>query len=651
MNHQDSSQPPRRSRLHPLDPVAIAVLALVVGIALVALALAGTGPTSARGAGSDAAAMPAAAKAKSALKRFGSCAQLGGYARRHAEALPILRSDGIAADGAAGVTGDTAAPSAEAGSAPSAGSPTNVQEQGVDEPDLVKVSGTTIFAITDNRLDAVDGGPAGPAVLGSIDLPGGAGEDAYAWGQQLLIVGNRALTISNTDLGREPWTRTIISEIDISDPAAMSVVRTLGFDGSYVSARQTGGTVRVVSSSSPSYRFAEELPPTTDLPSASPRPHRGRAWLPQARLRDRTTGELTREPLVACDQIRQPRRFSGLEMLSVLTIDLEQGLAPVDTDAVMTTGQVVYGSPQALYVATERWHDPTEPQAFGSQVTTAIHKFQITDSMHTDYVATGRVPGFMLSQWSMSESEGLLRVASTTSPPWDSSGRAEKSESFVSVLGESGDRLVEVGQVGGLGSDERIYAVRFIGEVGYVVTFRQVDPLYTIDLSDPAAPRVLGELKIPGYSAYLHPTGPGRLLGIGQDADADGRTLGVQASLFDVADLTSPTRLASAGFGRGSSSEVEYDHHAFLYSESERLVVIPLEVWRPDEEFAGAVAFRIDPAGGFEAPVRLSHGESWRSAIRRSLVLGDRLFTVSSRGVMAHDLATLEGRGWAEFVR
>ena len=649
MNRPNDVPPPRTSRLR-VDPVAIAVLALCVGIALVAVALAGAGPSSARGSG-DGDAKPPPAKAKSPLKRFGSCAQLGGYARRHAEAVSILRSDGIAAD-AAGVTGDMAAPSAEAGSAPSADSPTNVQEQGVDEPDLVKVSGTTIFAITDNRLEAVDGGPAGPAVLGAVDLPGGAGEDAYAWGQQLLIVGNRALTISNTDLGREPWTRTIISEIDISDPAAMRVVRTLSFDGSYVSARQTGGTVRVVSSTSPSYPFAGEPVPMADLPSASPRPHGARRWLPQARLRDRASGELTREPLVACDQIRKPRRFSGLEMLSVLTIDLEQGLAPVDADSVMTTGQVVYGSPQALYVATERWHDPVEPQALGSQVTTAIHKFQITDSQETDYVASGRVPGFMLSQWSMSESEGLLRVASTTSPPWDESGRAQKSESFVSVLGQSGDRLVEVGRVGGLGSDERIYAVRFIGEVGYVVTFRQVDPLYTIDLSDPAAPRVLGELKIPGYSAYLHPTGPGRLLGIGQDADADGRTLGVQASLFDVADLTAPTRLASAGFGRGSSSEVEYDHHAFLYSEAERLVVIPLEIWSdPDEEFFGAVAFRIDPAGEFEPAVRLSHGDSWRSAIRRSLVLGDRLFTVSARGVMAHDLATLEGRGWAEFVR
>ncbi len=346
--------PPRARRLR-LDPAVIAVLVLVVGIALVAVALAGAGATSAQGSGPTA-AKPPAATAKSPLKRFGSCAQLGGYARRHAEALEIHRFGDFGGD-TAGVTGEMAAPTAEAGSsagsAPSADSPTNVQEQGVDEPDLVKVSGTTIFAITDdNRLEAVDGGPAGPAVLGGIDLPGGAGEDAYAWGQQLLIVGDRALAISNADLGRAPWTRTIISEIEISDPAAMSVVRTLSFDGSYVSARQSDGTVRVVSSSSPGYPFAGEPVPMADLPSASPRPRGARRWLPQAQLRDRATGELTREPLVACDQIRKPRRFSGLEMLSVLTIDLEQGLAPVDADSVMTTGQVVYGSPQALYVAT-----------------------------------------------------------------------------------------------------------------------------------------------------------------------------------------------------------------------------------------------------------------------------------------------------------
>jgi uncharacterized secreted protein with C-terminal beta-propeller domain len=635
--------PPSASRRYPA-PALVAALTLIAGIALAAVAIAGS-PASAP-AGTAAAGSAAFERPRGpGLRRIGSCAKVRAYARRHREALAPLMPPGAATDvGVAGTGAESAAPSG--GPAPPTN--TNVQEQGVDEPDLVKSDGSTIFAISENRLEAVDVSTGNPLAIGSLELPAGPGENPSAWGSQLLLIGERMLVISNADLGRAPWTRTIVSEIDVSDPAAMSALRTLTFDGSYVSARLTGSTARIVTSVTPSYPFAPEPGP---IGIATPRAGSGgHDWLPQARLRDRTTGEVTRRPLVGCRQIRKPRSFSGLGMLSVLTIDLERGLEPVDADSVMTAGEIVYASPQALYVATERWSEPGEPLSEGSQVNTAIHKFAIADPGATEYEASGRVPGYMLSQWSMSEHEGLLRVASTSSPPWDAGGETAESESFVSVLGQSDERLTEVGRVGGLGRGERIYAVRFIGEVGYVVTFRQVDPLYTLDLSEPAQPRVLGELKIPGYSAYLHPVGPGRLLGIGQDADADGRTLGVQASLFDVADLTAPAKLAGLGFGRGSSSEVEYDHHAFLYDEPQRLAVLPLEIWRESgEEFAGAVGFRVDPGGAIEEPVRLSHGESWRAAIHRSLVVGDRLFTVSARGVMAHELAGLGETGWAAF--
>ena len=162
------------------------------------------------------------------------------------------------------------------------------------------------------------------------------------------------------------------------------------------------------------------------------------------------------------------------------------------------------------------------------------------------------MPGVLLSQWSLSEWEGALRVASTEQPVWWGGPRTE-SETTVTTLGQRGDALVRLGRVGGLGKGERVYAVRFIGDVGYVVTFRQVDPLYTLDLSAPSQPVVRGELKIRGYSAYLHPVGDDLLLGIGQDADDDGRVVGAQASLFDVSDLRTrrgSTRSPSARAGR-----------------------------------------------------------------------------------------------------
>src|SRR5207253_10361519 len=128
-------------------------------------------------------------------------------------------------------------------------------------------------------------------------------------------------------------------------------------------------------------------------------------------------------------------------------------------------------------------------------------------------------------------------------------------QSFVTVLAQRGDALASVGRVGNLGAGERIYAVRFIGDVGYVVTFKQVDPLYTVGLSDPEHPRVLGSLELLGYSAYLHPVGDGLLLGVGQAANEQGRTQGTQVSLFDVSDPAKPSRLSNKLVGNGSSSD------------------------------------------------------------------------------------------------
>ena len=182
------------------------------------------------------------------------------------------------------------------------------------------------------------------------------------------------------------------------------------------------------------------------------------------------------------------------------------------------------------------------------------------------------MPGYLLNQWSLSEHEGTLRAATTSMPPWNSGAR---SESAVRTLQERDGRLVQVGAVGGLGKGERIYAVRYIGDTGFVVTFRQVDPLYTLDLSDPAKPRVVGELKVPGYSAYLHPVGDGLLLGVGQDATEEGRRTGVQLSLFDVSDLAKPVRLDQYAVGATRRTPVEEDHQAFLWWAPERLAVIP----------------------------------------------------------------------------
>ena len=152
------------------------------------------------------------------------------------------------------------------------------------------------------------------------------------------------------------------------------------------------------------------------------------------------------------------------------------------------------------------------------------------------------------------------------------------SQSYVTVLQPSSGVLAPVGQVSGLGQGEQITSVRFIGDVGYVVTFHQVDPLYTVDLSTPTAPKVVGQLDLAGYSAYLHPVGDGLLLGVGTDVSADNEPSGSQLELFDVSNPAAPKLLAKTLLGSGSSTQVTSDHHAFLYWAPTNLAVLPIQI-------------------------------------------------------------------------
>jgi uncharacterized secreted protein with C-terminal beta-propeller domain len=266
---------------------------------------------------------------------------------------------------------------------------------------------------------------------------------------------------------------------------------------------------------------------------------------------------------------------------------------------------------------------------------TSIHRFDISSPLRTQYRGSGTVSGYLLNQWSLSEHKGVLRAVSTDQPAW---WGGEDSESSVTTLRARDGALVQAGRVGGLGKGERVYSVRFVGDTGYVVTFRQIDPLYTLDLADPERPRVLGELKIPGYSAYLHPIGEDLLLGVGQDATEEGRPTGTQLSIFDVSDLRRPTRLHTRALGMGWS-EAEHDHHAFLFWPRTGLVMIPF-----NEE---AVGFRVGRARGIDPLGRVEHGG--RSAIRRSLVVRGSILTVSDSGVRSSTLGGLVETGWAAF--
>jgi hypothetical protein len=269
-------------------------------------------------------------------------------------------------------------------------------------------------------------------------------------------------------------------------------------------------------------------------------------------------------------------------------------------------------------------------------------------------------------------------------------GIEQAPQSAVYELEQSGDQLVIVGKVGGLGAGEQIYAVRFIGPVGYVVTFRQIDPLYTLDLTDPAQPRVVGQLELSGYSAYLYPIDATHLIGIGQDANALGQTTGTQISLFDVSDPAAPVRLAVYDLQFGHS-DAEFDPHAFLYWPASRLLVIPVQLPSaapmpapPPEappvptplpqggtgQGGSASAGPATPAvpsywpqseavvlhvgvNSFTELGTITHpttsANPYGGQIQRSLIVGNALWTLSGAGLKANDMATLTPLAWVPF--
>ena len=588
----------------------------------------------------------------SALRSFGDCSTLLDYLRSETVSRvgPYGLDDGprfgipepflveeaeMMADDSGGPAGRSAAESAPTSGSDGDFSATNVQVAGVDEPDIIKTDGNRILAVAQGRLHYVDVSGDQPRYLGSVDL---TSESSWGWGQEIFIRGDRAMVFSTSHSeGLEPVAArdlegdhvvaedvifrgnpvALIQEIDLSNPASMQVVSELRVEGSYLSARSVGDVVWMSMSSYPlQLQFVYPSSPAAE--EAAERVNKEiaataglGAWLPAYRF-DGPGG--TRAGLLPdCDQLYTPAEFDGFTVLAVLSFNLDEPLGTGDAASVLADGHTLYGSGQSIYLAssTPVWAEPVDDGDSVSiseptEWTTAVHKFSVSADGPARYEATGTVEGHLLNQFSMDEHNGYFRVATTIGEPWDT----ETSESQVVVLEQQGRRLTEVGKVGDLGRGERIFSVRFAGDTGYVVTFRQVDPLYVIDLADPTAPAVAGELKIPGFSTYLHPIGDGLLIGVGQDADDTGRTRGTKVSLFDVSNPAAPSELDVIVFPNGHS-EAEWDHRAFLYWAPEEMAAIPLTRYdyeEGEESFFGAVALRVNRDGVAELG-RVSHRE------------------------------------------
>ena len=562
-------------------------------------------------------------------------------------------------------------------------STTNVQEIGVDEPDLVKTDGRRILALAQGVLYYIDVSGDAPELVSTYDLWPWTNRFGGGWvlpEHQIFLSGDTALLLMTGDgyvPGGLPESRTVAVRFDLSEPVVLRVEMSLTVDGRLVSARMVDDRVALVVSFSPRIEREFVHPASGKEPAARRAEEANRMaiqestlehWAPGYEVRVRNTWDPDRGRLIDCSSTYAPREFSGFDLLSVLTFDVSGEIDTGRVATVMSGGDTVYASTDRLYVANRRRLDRNDFDAANAGgISTHIHRFDIGGADGPVYEASGAVDGFLLNQFAMSEHDGYLRVASTDAPVWAWWDRDRTSDSRVDVLRRDGSRLRVAGSVGGLGKGERIFAVRFIGEVGYVVTFREVDPLYTIDLSDPTDPKVVGELKIPGYSAYLHPIGEDLLLGVGQDADQQGRVMGTQLSLFDVSDPAKPLRTHQFKLPRASTTEVEFNHRAFLYWPGTGLAVLPVGWWGDREgsgeweSYQGAIAFDVGP-DGIERLGAIEHRfdpgnpeaeagtYGWTQAsIRRSLVIGRTLFTMSDAGLKGSDLASLSDTSWTRF--
>lgn len=615
------------------------------------------------------------------------------------DALAYLREAAVGRVGPYGLDGygylrqgfeESTPPSAPASAPTEAGadggtgsySTTNNQEAGVDEADVVKTDGSYVYTALDGVLRVTDVRGDVPEVVGELDLAVDAGGGASA---QLLVVGDLALV---TIVGTQVWfgdmlpaptspdghgiARATLVTVDLTDRSAPRETSRLAVDGTIAAARLVDGAARVVVQSSPMIPFeqpAYDVPEAegwtdedyaerwSELEDAATERNRELAatatiddWLPGYAL-DGPDGE-TSGTLVPCERLSHPVDFAGFGTTTVLTVELGEGAVlkePVAT-SVLGSGETVYASTDRLYVATSRWESPAwngvgDVMMAPTETSTGIHAFDITGEGPAAYVGSGEVDGRIIGQYALSEHEGVLRVATTDDGTWTDGGST--SESSVTTLGERDGALVELGSVGGLGKGEQIYAVRYLGDTAYVVTFRQTDPLYVLDLSDPAAPVVDGELKITGYSSYLHPLAEARLLGVGQEATEQGMTVGLQVSLFDTADPSAPTKIDGEVVADAYAS-AEWDPHAFLFWEETGQVVLPMS----GSSRGGLLVLSVTDDGiSRDGIVRAAREirDGRYAAPERSLVVGDRLVTVWWGGVQTNDLASLDELGSATF--
>lgn len=521
---------------------------------------------------------------------------------------------------------------------------TNVQTAGIDEPDIVKTDGWYIYTVNGGGVSITLAYPPAEArLVSTITL-----ENQYAYG--LFVAGDRLVVLSTLfqdyayyddfsgggdvrmDASFAPYytsPRTAMFVYNISDVQHPQLAANVTVTGYSTGARMIGSEVFLVAQ----HYISLDQDDNLMLPTM---------WVDGAA-----------RALAATDIGYFPDAQNTSSVTTVTVMNLTHPADTTHTAILTSAGSQLYVSHNSIYLV-----------GYGSSAATFWRSWADTSTVHRLYVyqgtvacaLTGEVKGHVLNQFSMDEYGGHFRMATTE---WRSNGTAT-TENHVFVLDGT---LDVVGSIEGMASGEMIQSVRFLGERAYVVTFRQVDPFFVLDLADPQDPQVLGELKITGFSQYLHPISDGLVIGIGVETsmpDPSGRVTreGFKVSIFDVADVANPREVSKdVVSGLSVYSEAQWDHHAFLWIPDRGLLVLPMQVYEGSWEtgdttyWQGAYVWHISPDGTIERHGTVSHGGTVSTdspsfyggtyAVRRSLYIGDYLYTVSDTTVQVNDLGSL----------
>jgi uncharacterized secreted protein with C-terminal beta-propeller domain len=542
---------------------------------------------------------------------------------------------------------------------------TNNQVVGVDEADIVKTDGRYVYLASNGALRIVEA--LKPHIVSVTKLASNV--------REMFIEGDRAVVYTTTGTSRGArctygydcqfggdGTATQIVVLDITDRANPKPVREIDLSGSLIAARRIGTTIHTVvadgeTAQPPFETWPADLETCGTLENVVRQKFARMKAENEKKIRAKTTSFPTmkengkEQPM--CSGLLRTAIRDGETFTSVVSFDLADAKSAPTTSTLQSRPGAVFASANALYLsvvhqkqnANGRWYSfyPSQDEA------SEIHKFRIGASpKETKYVGTGIVPGHVLNQFSMDEWYGYLRIATTRGHVPD-----PKVESSVSILAETdGGNLARVGAIEHIAPGEDIRSVRFDDDRGYVVTFKKTDPLFVMDLYEPQKPRILGELKIPGFSTYMHRIDPEHLLSIGFDANDHGSFAyfdGVILQLFDVKNPTDPKLVWKEKIGtRGSSSQAATDHLAFNYFAEQGLLAIPMTLCEGGGDgrngtllsFSGLLVYDVDLEKGFTRLGGIDHGtkgvncNTWwsqaNSAVKRSVFLDDLVYSIAT---------------------